>query len=109
MSIEGAIGACLVDWSDGAVLLSGGGEACLSVDAAGSLHAPLMRAVLGVIAGLKIGGDVDDILLTTEDQYHLIRPSTKVPNAFVYLALDKLSANAALARRKLQQAESRST
>ena len=109
MSLEGAIGACLVDWRSGVVLVSAGGEDCLSVDAGGSLHAQVVRTVMDAVEGLSIAGGVEDILMSDDDQYHLIRPLKNAPNAFVYFALDKVRGNAALARRKLQQIETNVT
>jgi len=38
---------------------------------------------------LKIKGGIEDILITLDDQYHLIRLLKSNTNLFLYLALDK--------------------
>ena len=105
MKIDGAIGTCLVDWTSGLTLGSMGGQGRLNIDLAGSLNTQVVRAKMDAMAGLGIKGAIEDILITLEDQYHLIRPLKKTPSAFIYVAMDKARSNLGLARMKLQQIE----
>ena len=56
---------------------------------------------------LNLEDTIEDILITLGKHYHLIRPvrSVRGDGLFLYLALQKDSANLALARRQLQIVE----
>ncbi len=105
MKIDGAIGTCLVDWTSGLTLGSAGGQGRLNIELAGSLNTQVVRAKMDAMAGLGIKGTIEDMLITLEDQYHLLRPLKKAPSAFLYVAMDKSRSNLGLARMKLQQIE----
>ena len=53
--------------------------------------------------GLKT--ELEDILITLGDQYHIIRPMVKQKGLFIYIVLDKKNSNLALARRKVMNVE----
>ncbi len=50
---------------------------------------------------------IEDILITLDTQYHLIRLLKTALNLFLYLAIRKDTGNLALARHKLPQIEAR--
>jgi hypothetical protein len=54
---------------------------------------------------LALNDVIEDILITLGRQYHIIRPMAKHEGVFMYYVLDKVKANLALARRKLQEVE----
>ena len=54
---------------------------------------------------LGIKGGIEDILITLDTQYHVIRPSTTKDGLFIYLVLDKSKANLAMARYKVTEVE----
>jgi hypothetical protein len=54
---------------------------------------------------LGITDDIEDILITLTNQYHLIRVLGSDGNLFVYMVLNRSQSNLALARRTLQQTE----
>jgi len=102
MQIEGAIGIALVDYSNGRTLgRSGGAKLDLGIAAAGNTE--LVRAKLRTMEVLGLREGIEDILITLETQYHLIRPIPDSSGAglFLYMALDKQRSNLALARREL--------
>ena len=104
MEIDGAVGTCIVDYSSGMVLGSEGGGVDLDLAAAG--NSEVVKAKMKTMKSLGIKGDIEDILITLENQLHVIRPSARNEGLFIYLVLDKAKANLALARRKVQGIES---
>lgn len=107
MQIDGAIGAALVDYTSGMALgiVGGGGDLDLTVAAAG--HTDVVRAKLRAMEMLNITEQVEDILITLENQYHLIRPlsARSGKGLFLYLVLNRERANLAMARHKLRAIE----
>jgi hypothetical protein len=107
MSIEGAIGAALVDATSGMTLAMVGGSAELDLTVAAAGNTDVVRAELRTIEMLKLPDNIEDMLITLDTQYHLIRPlgSRAGHGLFLYLALHKSRANLALARHQLRQIE----
>jgi hypothetical protein len=108
MSIEGATGVALVDWDSGMALGTMGGGRYLDLDLAAAGNTEVIRAKMRTIETLKLNDSVEDILITLNTQYHLIRLLTKndgAHNLFLYLVLDRSKANLALARHHLKRIE----
>jgi hypothetical protein len=107
MTIEGAIGVAIVDYTSGMALgtLGGSKELDLSVAAAGNTD--VVRAKMHTMEMLNLNDSIEDILITLGNQYHLIRPLTgrAGKGLFIYLALDKKRSNLALARHQLRRVE----
>jgi len=106
MAIEGALGVALVDYESGMTLgMSGGGrELDLEVAAAGNTE--VVRAKVRTLEALNIKDSIEDILITLDRQYHLIRLLSRGGSQlFFYLALDRGRANLALARHSLRRIE----
>lgn len=104
MSVEGAIGAALVDYTSGMAL----GAICVSKDldltVAAAGNTEVVRAKLRTMEMLGMTDAIEDILITLGKQYHLIRPLPSRAGAglFLYFALDKSRANLALARHQMR-------
>ena len=95
--IQGMLGAALVDYESGMTLGTIGSGIDLEIASAGNME--VMRAKQRVMKELGIQGSIEDILITLESQYHIIRP---VGGAlFLYLAVTRKDGNLAMARRKL--------
>ncbi|MDY6051626.1 MAG: hypothetical protein SPI83_04345 [Rothia sp. (in: high G+C Gram-positive bacteria)] len=110
LSIEGATGAALVDISSGMALASGGTPGFdLTVAAAGNSN--VVRAKLKTMNDLGLTGNIEDVMITLSSQYHLINVlnASDTTGLFVYLVLDRNTANLALARHKLNAISSRIT
>lgn len=103
LDIQGAMGACIVDYTSGMTLGSGGAGVDLELAAAGNTE--VVKAKINTMKSLGIKGDINDMLITLNDQFHIIRPTVKHADLFIYLVLDKAKANLALARRKVQSIE----
>ena len=106
-SVEGALGAAVVDYSSGMALgtLGGGKDLDLTVAAAGNTD--VIRAKVRTMELLGLTGQIEDILITLESQYHLIRLVTARSGngLFLYLVLDKSRSNLAMARHQLKRVE----
>ena len=105
MKIDGAIGAALVDWKSGLTLGVIGGQGRLDMELAASANTQVVRAKMGAMDILGIPGNITDILITLEDQIHIIRPLKRYPDLFMYIALDKEKGNLGLARARTQIVE----
>jgi len=103
MGIDGAMGACIVDYKSGMSLGSAGAGVDLELAAAG--NSEVVKAKMETMKSLGIKGGISDILITLDTQLHIIRPTMKHEGLFIYLVLDKVKANLALARRKVQSIE----
>lgn len=106
-SIEGVIGAALVDYTSGMALgtIGGGKELDLNVAAAGNTD--VVRAKLRTMELLDLKDEIEDILISLSSQYHLIRLIKGRNNSglFLYVALSKDRANLAMARHQLKRIE----
>lgn len=103
-SIDGFIGAALVD-SDSGMLLGheGGGSMNLEIAAAGNTE--VVKSKRKTIQSLGLKESIEDILISLTKQYHLLRPLRSRPSLFFYVALDRTRANLAMARIALADVE----
>ncbi|WP_407658644.1 hypothetical protein [Kitasatospora acidiphila] len=109
MTIDGAIGVALVDYSSGMALGTLGGEGGeLNLDVAAAGNTDVVRAKMRTMELLKLhDNEIEDILITLTGQYHLIRPLTKQNGRglFLYLALARSRSNLAMSRHQLRLLE----
>ncbi|GGJ95787.1 hypothetical protein GCM10010123_27100 [Pilimelia anulata] len=107
MQIDGAVGVALVDHTSGMALATAGGGKELDLTVASAGNTDVIRAKMRTIEMLNLGEGIEDILITLDTQYHLIRPLTgrSGKGLFLYLALRKDRANLALARHQLRRIE----
>jgi hypothetical protein len=104
MTIDGALGVALVDYESGMSLGSLGGGRSLDLEVASAGNTEVVRAKVRALAALKIDDSIEDILITLNKQYHLIRVLDRGGSQlFLYLALDRERANLALARHNLRR------
>ena len=103
MSIGGALGACIVDYTSGMSLGATDGGVDLDMAVAG--NSEVVKAKMKTMKTLGIEGEIEDILITLDEQFHVIRPAAQHKGLFIYLVLDKNGGNLALARRTVQTVE----
>jgi hypothetical protein len=104
MKLDGAIATAIVDWESGLTLgtASAGG---FDIDLAASGNTAVVKSKMMVMRQLGIPGVIEDILISLETQYHLIRPLAKASSLFMYVAIDRQKGNLGLARHRLKQIE----
>jgi predicted regulator of Ras-like GTPase activity (Roadblock/LC7/MglB family) len=102
--IDGFLGACLVDTDSGMVLgKKGGGPVDLDLAAAGNTQ--VVRAKRKTMETLGLKERIEDILISLQDQYHIIRPLASAESLFLYVVLDRSKSNLAMARHLLRNFE----
>ncbi len=106
MTVEGALGTALVDYESGMTLGVLGGGRGLDLEVAAAGNTEVVRAKARTLEALKINDSIEDILITLQRQYHVIRLLNRGGHQlFLYLALDRERANLALARHNLRRIE----
>jgi hypothetical protein len=103
MQIDGALGAALCDLGSGMALAKIGGGVNLDMAAAGNTE--VIKAKLKTMSTLGLKDSIEDVLITLSTQYHLIRPIPHKQGLFLYLVLDRVKGNLAMARFKLMEIE----
>ncbi|WP_250005246.1 hypothetical protein [Actinoplanes sp. M2I2] len=107
LQLDGALAVAIVDWTSGMALGTAGGGFGFDIAVAAAANTEVLRAKYRTLEMLDLGENVEDILVTLESQYHLIRPIT-APDGhglFLYLALHRERANLAMARHRLRLIE----
>lgn len=104
-AIDGFIGAALVDSdSSMALAISGGGD-LLDLELAAAGNTEVVKAKRKTMAALALDDRIEDILISLDSQYHIIRLLESNNGIFLYLALDRKKANLAMARLELRKFE----
>jgi hypothetical protein len=91
---------------------SRGGSAEFDLDVAAPGNSEVVRAKFDVMQKLGLRESIEDILITLDTQYHLIRPvysRNDEDKVFFYLVLNRQQANLAMARRDLRMIAQRFT
>ncbi len=99
---EGALGATLVDYESGLCLATAGNPG-FDLELAAAGNAEVVRAKKKIRDKLGLQDKIEDILITLDGQYHLIRMVGTT--MFLYVALDRAKSNLAMARRELAAIE----
>jgi hypothetical protein len=102
MQIDGAVGVALVALDSGMALGKAGGGNGLNLDVAAAGNTSVVNAKLKVMNDLGFRNEkIEDILISLGQQYHLIRLLGTDQSLFLYLVLNRNTANLAMARHKL--------
>ena len=106
-NIKGAFAVAIVDYDSGMTLGSRGGSPEFDLDVAAPGNSDVVRTKLEVMQKLGLRESIEDILITLDTQYHLIRiiRGNVDERLFFYLVLNRAQANLAMARRDLRVIE----
>lgn len=102
LKTDGSVGAALVDYESG-LCLATAGNAGFDLELAAAGNAEVVRAKKKIRDKLGLKDKIEDILITLDSQYHLIRMVGV--NMFFYVVLIRDKANLAMARRELAAIE----
>lgn len=105
MDIGGAFAVALVDYESGMSLGTRCTSSAFNIEVAASGNTQVVRSKMSVMDNLGIQGAIEDILISLDTQYHLIRPLSGLGNLFLYLAIDRKKGNLGLARHQLNGLE----
>jgi hypothetical protein len=103
MTLDGSLCCMLVDASSGMILGQQGSGVDMEVAAAGNTE--VVKSKLKTMRALGLNDVIEDMLITLGKHYHIIRPMARKEGLFLYVVLDKVKSNLALARRKVQDVE----
>jgi hypothetical protein len=103
--LSGFIAAAVGHAESGMAMGTIGGSDSFNIDIAVATNTEVVKAKNRAMQALKLKGGVEDILITLDTQYHLIRPLASNPSVFLYVALNKADSNLAMARFKLAEIE----
>ena len=100
MDIDGAIGAAIVDYENGMTLGTVGGRN-LDMELAGAGNTEVVRSKKNIIHDLGLDEEIEDILVSMNTQYNLVRMCENHEDVFILLVIDRSEGNLGLARREI--------
>ena len=103
-SLDGFIACALVDYKSGMCLGTAGNTNEINLEIAAAGNSEVIKAKGKVMQNLGLKDQIEDILITLGNQYHLIRMLNSYDNLFIYLVTGK-NGNLAMARHKLTSVE----
>jgi len=102
----GFVAACLVDLDTGFVLAEEKGTKGFDLDVAAAANVDVLRAKMAAMRIIGVGDEpIEDIVITQDTQYHMIHPLESNPDMFLYLAVERRTANLGMALLKLRSVE----
>jgi hypothetical protein len=104
--VDGVLSACVVDPSTGSVVGATAPESGISVPVVAAGAADLVH-VLGLMsAGLALGGEVEDVMVTATKHLHILRVLPVGPDQGLVLmvTLERARTNLAMAHRQIRTA-----
>lgn len=103
--LDGFLGASLIDSGTGRVLGRAGGSG-FDLELASALNADVVRCKLQAMETLGLSEQLEDIVVTLPEQYHITRAVKDRPEVLLYLVTDRSRSNLALARMRLIEFDS---
>lgn len=104
-SLDGYVGACLVDSESGMMLGADTANNGINLEVAAAANTDVVRAKRKAIRSLALKDEIEDILISLGKQYHVLRPLRTRSAVFYYVVLDRSRANLAMARMMIADAE----
>jgi serine/threonine protein kinase len=102
--ISGFIGGCLIDSQSGEMIAAEGGKD-MNLQTAGAAHAEIIRAKQKAVQIMGVADQIDDVLVSMGNQLHMIRPLGPNSETFLFVAMDRSTANLGMARVQVRQVE----
>lgn len=105
IELPGFVAAAVVD-SESGMILASETRGNFDIELASAGNTEVVRAKRRTLSSLKLNEKIEDILISLDGQYHLIRLLNTNERAFIYLALDRGIANLAMARMTMEKVDS---
>ncbi|SES20939.1 hypothetical protein [Corynebacterium cystitidis] len=99
--LTGFIGASVVDMTTGMSLAAVSNRADFDLEVASAYNSEMVKAKLKTMRALNIKTGLQDMLITLDDQFHLIRLLSQ--DQFVYAAVSSQDTNLAILRSVVNQ------
>jgi len=106
MDIDGAVGAAVVDYENGMTLGTVGGRN-LDMELAGAGTTEVVRSERNIVHDLGLDEQIEDLLISLNSQYHLVRMCERHEDVFIYLVINRDKGNLGLSRRSIDQIDER--
>lgn len=101
--LDGFIAAALVDSTSG-MMFESMTTGSFDVEAASAANTQVVQAKLKAMKAVGLDNEnIEDILISLTNQYHLIRPLTINREVFIYISIDRRHGNLAMARMELKK------
>jgi hypothetical protein len=104
METSGAVGGAIVDYRNGLTLGTIGGDT-MDMELAGSGNVQVIKAKEKIVQDLDLDDNIEDILITLGEQFHLIGMCEHHDDIFIYLAIDRDEGNLGIARRAIDKVD----
>ena len=103
--LEGFRAVALYDMDRGVTLAAIDRDPGVDVRQVAMGHVAMLEAKQNTLAALQLDDEVEDIVITQRDEYHLLRLCRQPRRHFFFLSLDRHTANLAMARYVLASVE----
>lgn len=106
LALDGAVAVAIVDFVSGMTLAHRSNQQ-FDLELAAAVNSEVVKSKLRAVEQLGLGEDVEDILITLTNHYHLIRISARpeLRNLFFYVVIDRERGNLGLARRVIEKVD----
>lgn len=103
--IDGLVGASLVEVGTGSVLATVTQGDALDPQIAAAGATDVVQAMQLMTAGLGLGDDLEDVIVTLTSRYHIIRMlgGSGAGRLFLVVSLDRSRTNLAMAHREIRE------
>ncbi len=103
--LDGFLAAALVDSSSG-MMIESIVVGDFPIEVAAAANTQVLQAKLKAMQATNLGNEhIEDILISLDSQYHLIRPLDANREIFIYVSLDRKKSNLAMARIAVRKVE----
>lgn len=103
--LDGVIAVAIVDYESGMIMASRVNQEGFDLEVFAATGSNIIGAKKRTIAMLDNDDYIHDIVISMTSQYHLLCPCSQKDNMFIYMVLDRETANLSSCRRTLFQAE----
>lgn len=105
LCIKGIIAAAIVDYESGMIMESGRNNTDLDLEIIMAGGSNVLRAQKKLLCMINDKDNIQDIIITLKNQWHIICPCSQRENMFIYIVVDRSEGNLSWCRNFLFQVE----